>query len=208
MAFARFAISNLFLSTLSLRRATLVVIQQCFHCLISIHALLAESDRDRQVGSKGFRDFYPRSPCGERHAERYRNAYDYLFLSTLSLRRATHVVCDPLHLHIISIHALLAESDNVALYPAFCASYFYPRSPCGERLCKVLRPALFLPISIHALLAESDRRRCGSAPRRHYFYPRSPCGERPDMSDVIMQYNHISIHALLAESDQKRRKML
>ena len=56
--------------------------------------------------------FYPRSPCGERH-----NLNLDWILETL-----------------ISIHALLAESDP----PPFCwggiMSNFYPRSPCGERL--------------------------------------------------------------------------
>ena len=33
---------------------------------ISIHALLAESDYQGQAGFAGYRNFYPRSPCGER----------------------------------------------------------------------------------------------------------------------------------------------
>ena len=57
-------------------------------------------------------------------------------------------------------------------------SYFYPRSPCGERL----------------VLA------CLAIVRLH-FYPRSPCGERPDESLNAEQLLPISIHALLAESD-------
>ena len=33
----------------------------------------------------------------------------------------------------ISIHALLAESDTT-IWTGFCrGTYFYPRSPCGER---------------------------------------------------------------------------
>ena len=57
-------------------------------------------------------------------------------------------------------------------------SYFYPRSPCGER------PALdnifeLLPISIHALLAESDITLLKVFLTFLHFYPRSPCGERP-----------------------------
>ena len=58
-----------------------------------------------------------------------------LFLSTLSLRRATEI---PYQRQIdqksISIHALLAESDD------FAGSAWVPE----------------FPISIHALLAESD----------------------------------------------------
>ena len=56
---------------------------------ISIHALLAESDRHENADG----------------------TYQYQFLSTLSLRRAT-VHYDNYNLHcVISIHALLAESD-------------------------------------------------------------------------------------------------
>ena len=55
------------------------------------------------------------------------------FLSTLSLRRATHFVDDFAYFFCISIHALLAESDRGAM----------PDQPLRR-------------ISIHALLAESD----------------------------------------------------
>ena len=57
------------------------------------------------------RHFYPRSPCGER---RQRGS------------RITYVE--------ISIHALLAESDNRGAYHIKRNENFYPRSPCGERL--------------------------------------------------------------------------
>ena len=101
------------------------------------------------------------------------------FLSTLSLRRATTIdgqseTGDP-----ISIHALLAESDPATWRRRSAGIYFYPRSPCGERLLPFAWHLLFQKISIHALLAESD----------HDKY-------------VIMEATKvISIHALLAESD-------
>ena len=57
---------------------------------ISIHALLAESDGGFVVGS------WPR----------------VIFLSTLSLRRATDERCKLGRHNRISIHALLAESDT------------------------------------------------------------------------------------------------
>ena len=106
--------------------------------IISIHALLAESDRAHFVGIVGHIYFYPRSPCGERplrtigmssHLHFYprspcgerlcfpiSSAVSPLFLSTLSLRRATvlHSLSQPLA--IISIHALLAESDFVYIF--------------------------------------------------------------------------------------------
>ena len=57
---------------------------------------------------------------------------------------------------IISIHALLAESDIVLLTPPTRKPDFYPRSPCGERPVGVFSCYLDNIISIHALLAESD----------------------------------------------------
>ena len=102
-------------------------------------------------------DFYPRSPCGER----------------LTPARMLSRLLE------ISIHALLAESDNRGSYHVKRHKNFYPRSPCGER--QGHRRCSFCPsnISIHALLAESDH------------------SARPD----TRQHDVISIHALLAESD-------
>ena len=56
---------------------------------ISIHALLAESDPGLLTPLLGRRYFYPRSPCGERPTNAATTANEALFLSTLSLRRAT-----------------------------------------------------------------------------------------------------------------------
>ena len=80
-----------------------------------------------------------------------------LFLSTLSLRRATRNV---------------RKSHDTEYY-------FYPRSPCGERLEQLRQKDIQIAISIHALLAESDR-----------------------SEFLISAITSISIHALLAESDQ------
>ena len=79
----------------------------------------------------------------------------------------------------ISIHALLAESDAAVLGTVPDVAHFYPRSPCGERLTLIWDVIAVMTISIHALLAESD------PPRGGYCY----------------LDNIISIHALLAESD-------
>ena len=57
------------------------------------------------------------------------------FLSTLSLRRATPQRHGCGRHYLISIHALLAESDAAAMRCIGETSDFYPRSPCGERLC-------------------------------------------------------------------------
>ena len=79
--------------------------------VISIHALLAESDLAVADLSKR----------------------DVRFLSTLSLRRATPVYYVCRHRSGISIHALLAESDTNPRSRLRQLCNFYPRSPCGER---------------------------------------------------------------------------
>ena len=196
----------IFLSTLSLRRAT-TQMQAAFkgpeisiHALlaesdligykiafevrrISIHALLAESDSLTWWTVQWQRNFYPRSPCGERPVSiKYRHtaipisihallaesdlptggqAFEInLFLSTLSLRRATQL-------------GLLRSAAQI---------YFYPRSPCGERH--------ILPFVWHLLfqfLSTLSLRRATFASLFSifwicHFYPRSPCGERPCFS--------------------------
>ena len=80
---------KLFLSTLSLRRATVGIPNANTDKKISIHALLAESDV----------------------LPSYYTSRDYIFLSTLSLRRATATPRAGRQAAAISIHALLAESD-------------------------------------------------------------------------------------------------
>ena len=149
------------------------------HGAISIHALLAESDcmiHPRFWSAK--LNFYPRSPCGERQPATSRNNKNNIFLSTLSLRRATQRDKHHPQREGISIHALLAESDESIGTLRTVSVNFYPRSPCGER--PVMHNIIFVPgkflstlslrratwpgllarpffiISIHALLAESD----------------------------------------------------
>ena len=194
------------------------------HC-ISIHALLAESDvhfvcaalapeeflstlslrratYQDKFSLPPVKNFYPRSPCGERHRKR----------RAIVLRIA------------ISIHALLAESDSVGVNSMLTLIHFYPRSPCGERLW-VLRKVPILSIFLSTL---SLRRATGKIKDfvylYNYFYPRSPCGERlqwegmKSLSEIeflstlslrratyviryTVNFHAISIHALLAESD-------
>ena len=100
------------------------------------------------------------------------------FLSTLSLRRATANEALQKVKDVISIHALLAESDRTGYQGRADCPHFYPRSPCGERQADPLDWYLMILISIHALLAESDDGDdLYTLPLTH-FYPRSPCGER------------------------------
>ena len=125
----------LFLSTLSLRRATCASPFSIFwichfyprspcgerhlqhlpygaNSCISIHALLAESDSVGHRFAAFPLYFYPRSPCGERRTLRRTCGGFLLFLSTLSLRRATVFSTLSALSTDISIHALLAESDR------------------------------------------------------------------------------------------------
>ena len=132
------------------------------------------------------------------------DAIPILFLSTLSLRRATNGYPHTRQRDAISIHALLAESDTWAR---------------GSRVTYVISIHALLAesdqknqhqrkrkdISIHALLAESDatllptgnlfflflstlslrRATRAESDQRHSpdnFYPRSPCGERQNDS--------------------------
>ena len=170
----------LFLSTLSLRRATWLRCWQLAARDISIHALLAESDLETLAGAFLFpisihallaesdpQAIYPSStpPKISIHAllaESDLSIFVFIilqkiFLSTLSLRRAT-----------IDTSKDIIKTTN-----------FYPRSPCGERRSVQ-----------HAQINKQDN-----------FYPRSPCGERRRRSVKLFRQNYISIHALLAESD-------
>ena len=126
---------------------------------ISIHALLAESDGCRiEHDAAVAYDFYPRSPCGERHGETMPSIGHISYFYPRS-------PCG---------ERLQSECPFAEAVPDF-----YPRSPCGERLVNLgniattrtlflstlsLRRATARPryysmgryISIHALLAESD----------------------------------------------------
>ena len=174
----RLIIGYTFLSTLSLRRATQeftseevetdisihallaesdTLIQKLAHlCLISIHALLAESDCGHVAGVSTHCHFYPRSPCGERLSSRIMSVSSGLFLSTLSLRRATP----------------MKRRGNVL------KQYFYPRSPCGER--------------------PSNRT---EQQARHEFLSTLSLRRATVTSSTVIVILRISIHALLAESD-------
>ena len=105
-------VSRIFLSTLSLRRATLPPHKQKRRNWISIHALLAESDMDRWLaGLKGTLFLSTLSLRRATYSLIAITPSNFSFLSTLSLRRAT-IHYDNYNLHcVISIHALLAESD-------------------------------------------------------------------------------------------------
>ena len=172
----------------------------CFQ--ISIHALLAESDLRRSASIWLDKYFYPRSPCGERRSPCMIWSNIFLFLSTLSLRRATKAQDEYKDTMTISIHALLAESDGASVQSHLPIFYFYPRSPCGERP-KIPPPDSRSPTFLSTL---SLRRATG----RHRFF----CRALQFLSTLSLRratctlhnagpWQGISIHALLAESDPR-----
>ena len=144
---------------------------------ISIHALLAESDRNGICLAVRAGYFYPRSPCGERLAQIRYLKLKLGFLSTLSLRRATHprarcALGRPIFLSTLSLRRATKRAVRGTI-PLFLSTLslrratrirqrdklqdgnFYPRSPCGERQSI----ETFRTVKVN-------------------FYPRSPCGER------------------------------
>ena len=101
---------------------------------ISIHALLAESDRLAPCSRDNSMDFYPRSPCGERQLDELCRMMGIKHFYPRS-------PCGERHFRTLRV---------------YYRSHFYPRSPCGERLLIILCSKSAPYISIHALLAESD----------------------------------------------------
>ncbi len=150
-----------------------------YHISISIHALLAESDGRVLGRGRGLP----------------------VFLSTLSLRRAT-----ALHRRVIGPHRKflstlsLRRATIVGPVTVVTDTHFYPRSPCGERRASSARHRAAPQISIHALLAESDRQRdsqCSTSDISIHALLAESDGSYHGGIDTV----HISIHALLAESD-------
>ena len=123
---------------------------------ISIHALLAESDGIIDIVNNVIDHFYPRSPCGERHD------------ATLHCLRVMR----------ISIHALLAESDPPRVIREPATSRFLSTLSLRRATTPKEEKRWNSTISIHALLAESDNLPGKIIKKEQNFYPRSPCGER------------------------------
>ena len=135
------------------------------------------------------------------------------FQSTPSLRRATCSVSMFHGIKRVSIHALLAESDDKETAFVMNNHGFNPRPPCGERPGPIIFPfkldrfqstpslrratsplfphLLEQGVSIHALLAESDRSPPPKLRLTCSFNPRPPCGERLPQRYMLL-INHAS----------------
>ena len=78
-------------------------------------------------------NFYPRSPCGERLNSMLRLNFVILFLSTFPLRGTSYTHLPSLIMYsFLSTFPLRGTSLLHVTNRPKC-SYFYPRSPCGER---------------------------------------------------------------------------
>ena len=128
------------------------------------------------------RNFYPRPPRGGRPQRRMTTDTPDGFLSTPSARRATPAEGRAYLVHVISIHALREEGDNVILLSGTPTADFYPRPPRGGRP-PMLRPC-------------TARERFLSTPSAR----RATCLQR-----VPYPHRGISIHALREEGDGRRR---
>ena len=131
--------------------------------------------------------FYPRSPCGERRA--------FFMPLILSYEISIHALLaesDNAHLYYhsrglnISIHALLAESDTGTLNPKK-----YDRTFLSTLSLRRATFSYFLHIHRPLFLSTLSLRRATlagpSGPAFLYnFYPRSPCGERLVMAVLLM----------------------
>ena len=174
--------------------------------IISIHALLAESDACIMPGRTVCVTFLSTLSLRRATHEKRLDRWPIVFLSTLSLRRATsHRSQEPLRPEFlstlslrratilgnpcagcpaISIHALLAESDQLGAVISTLVAGFLSTLSLRRATQQQQQRAGVYGISIHALLAESDN-------SRHYY----------------CLWNGISIHALLAESDVRAARL-
>ena len=147
-----------FLSTLSLRRATAIVLmraatQRIFLSTLSLRRATAPAQRSTLKES----DFYPRSPCGERLFH-FNHTILIQCISIHALLAESDATAAPgiTACHIISIHALLAESDQSRVVSRQTVQRFLSTLSLRRATDGHASHVPFFPISIHALLAESD----------------------------------------------------
>ena len=135
---------------------------------ISIHALLAESDGNpREGGTATWISIHALLAESDFSPDSL-TIPCFTFLSTLSLRRAT-----------------IAFAVQKASIP-----YFYPRSPCGERL-NVFHAVDTASVFLSTLSLRRATNRVRAILPNGDFYPRSPCGERlvpPAVGDGVFVF--------------------
>ena len=128
------------------------------------------------------------------------------FLSTLSLRRATHSFADTLATLQFLSTLSLRRATALRFWAVVALWHFYPRSPCGERRRRHQDGHYSQDFYPRSPCGERRSLAVGSLPPASNFYPRSPCGERQLRCVPVGVFFCISIHALLAESDGHYRE--
>ena len=146
----------LFLSTLSLRRATVDALKLADAMLFLSTLSLRRATLLSTQSNHNFAGFYPRSPCGERPTTTITICIVSKFLSTLSLRRATQAQLLKIVPHGVSIHALLAESDETQKPKPTRQNQFLSTLSLRRATSQSSAKSTPAEVSIHALLAESD----------------------------------------------------
>ena len=174
-----------FQSTHSLRSATFSPGLEKIDFEVSIHALLAECDLIRSTLYENMTEFQSTHSLRSATWLLGDNIMRRGFQSTHSLRSATMALKESITTEFVSIHALLAECDWIALPLEDYQKGFNPRTPCGVRPdCTTTVPTCEPFQSTHSL--------------------RSATGAFPTLSRTLK----VSIHALLAECDCRIWKSL
>ena len=146
---------RIFLSTPSARRATSQAYFSFRRCIISIHALREEGDRNRCFRADRSADFYPRPPRGGRPVRFLLLHVQQDFYPRPPRGGRPRAAIGGDKQKEISIHALREEGDlSIRPLPRMTAN-FYPRPPRGGR---------------------PGQRHC--ADHLQNFYPRPPRGGR------------------------------
>ena len=171
--------------------------------LISTHAPRAGSDPAGTAARPRAPHFNPRSPCGERPSRAWmKNHLSQGFQPTLPVRGATLAGNARLlgagisthapragsdgeswgyfAVHSISTHAPRAGSDGSMLIATVPATYFNPRSPCGERR------------DLYVTYADGGQ-----------FQPTLPVRGATQLDVLAIRCSRISTHAPRAGSDKR-----
>ena len=168
-------------------------------------------------------DFYPRSPCGERRKSHKLTGRKLVFLSTLSLRRATNLLNRRLRAVQFLSTLSLRRATGGGHISEPRSKHFYPRSPCGERRQMPLTrscPGTFLStlslrratavqiviIVVDTLFLSTLSLRRATDTGKHFkviqiFLSTLSLRRATPIFGKVNTGGSISIHALLAESD-------
>ena len=156
----------------------------------------------KELSDNGETYFYPRSPCGERQYlgdidwGKYNISIHALLAESDNLEEVKITIFD------ISIHALLAESDVIANFTLAQSSEFLSTLSLRRATEYCVNDVLGLCISIHALLAESDLHAADMRAEQKEFLSTLSLRRATIVHLTLFDSAiDISIHALLAESD-------